>query len=56
MDQSEVLKNYFKSKKFLTLHKTKDIIMVEIIGEVIILSLSIFIGSVAFDWWRKKNR
>jgi len=29
--------------------------MLEIIGEVFILASAIFVGSVAFDWWRKKN-
>ena len=29
--------------------------MLEIIGEIVVLSAAIFFGSVAFDWWRKKN-
>jgi hypothetical protein len=27
--------------------------MVEFIGEVVVLSLAIFIGSVAYDWYRR---
>jgi hypothetical protein len=29
--------------------------MFEIIGEIVVLAAAIFIGSVAFDWWRKRN-
>ena len=29
--------------------------MLEIIGEIVVLASAIFIGSVAFDWWRKKR-
>ena len=29
--------------------------MLEIIGEIVVLAAAIFIGSVAFDWWRKRN-
>lgn len=29
--------------------------MVEFIFNVAVLSSAIFIGSAAFDWWRKKN-
>lgn len=30
--------------------------MLELIGEVVVLSAAIFVGSVAFDMYRKKNR
>jgi hypothetical protein len=29
--------------------------MFEIIGEIVILASAIFVGSVAFDWWRRQN-
>jgi hypothetical protein len=29
--------------------------VLEIIGEIAILAAAIFIGSVAFDWYRKNN-
>lgn len=30
--------------------------MLEIIGQVVVLSAAIFIGSVAVDWWRNNKR
>ncbi len=30
--------------------------MLEIVGEVFILAAAIFVGSVAFDWWRNRRR
>ena len=29
--------------------------MLEILGQIVVLSAAIFIGSVAFDWWRNKR-
>jgi hypothetical protein len=29
--------------------------MFEVIGEIVVLAAAIFIGSVAFDWWRKRS-
>lgn len=29
--------------------------MFEIIGEIVVLAAAIFIGSVAFDWYRRNN-
>ncbi len=29
--------------------------MFEVIGEIIVLAAAIFIGSAAFDWWRKSR-
>jgi hypothetical protein len=29
--------------------------MFEVIGEIAVLAAAIFIGSAAFDWWRKQS-
>ena len=29
--------------------------MFEVIGEIVVLAAAIFIGSVAFDWWRRRS-
>ncbi len=29
--------------------------MFEVIGEIVVLAFAIFVGSVAVDWWRKRN-
>ena len=29
--------------------------MVDVLVDVVTLAAAIFIGSIAFDWWRRKN-
>ncbi len=29
--------------------------MLEILGQIVVLSAAIFIGSVSFDWWRRNR-
>ena len=29
--------------------------MFEVIGEIVVLAFAIFVGSIAVDWWRKRD-
>jgi len=29
--------------------------MLEVFGEIVVLAAAIFIGSAAFDWWRRRS-
>tara|TARA_B100000700_G_C14987930_1_gene829787 strand:- start:243 stop:353 length:111 start_codon:yes stop_codon:yes gene_type:complete len=34
----------------------EDKVMIDFLVDVAALSTAIFVGSIAYDWWRKKNR
>jgi len=45
----------YEWKRYIFRNKKGELIMLNFLVDVITLGAAIFVGSVAFDWYRKRN-